>query len=298
MSIQAMSWALAQRIVTSASGRHVLLCLANYAGEDGRNAFPSVARLCDDTGLSERAVRNNLRDLEELGVIKPGNQAIAAAFISRADRRPTVYDIDLSRGAEDAPRSRTGGTSFQNGGHLVPERGAAGAPDPSLKPSIEPEAAATREADDRLFGLLLDAAGQAVDPTRYSFQDLNRPKAWLAAGCDLELDVLPAIGRVCRDKPPMSVKSWGYFDGPVMDAMRQRTKPLPTASPASSEARKPFVQKLYGMNSDGDRSRDQNANSRTDAALLGRASGDGRGQPGISDQRVSGLVQTALRRGA
>lgn len=134
MSVQAISWALAQQVVTASSARHVLLCLANYAGEDGRNAFPSIARLCADTGLSERAVRNNLRELEESGVIRRGNQAVAAAFIDRADRRPTVYDIcmdEAERGAADAARETTGGTSFQNGGHLTTERGAADAPEPS-----------------------------------------------------------------------------------------------------------------------------------------------------------------------
>ncbi len=134
MSVQAISWALGQQRVTAASARHVLLCLANYAGEDGRNAFPSIARLCADTGLSERAVRNNLRDLEEAGVIERGNQAVAAAFIDRADRRPTVYDIridDEERGAGNAAREATGGISFQNGGHLTTERGAGDAPEPS-----------------------------------------------------------------------------------------------------------------------------------------------------------------------
>lgn len=134
MSVQAISWALAQQRVMAASARHVLLCLANYAGEDGRNAFPSIARLCADTGLSERAVRNNLRDLEEAGVIERGNQAVAAAFIDRADRRPTVYDIVMDedeRGAGNAAREATGGTSFQNGGHLTTERGASPAPEPS-----------------------------------------------------------------------------------------------------------------------------------------------------------------------
>src|SRR5690606_27443181 len=93
MSVQAISWALGQQIVTASSARHVLLCLANYAGEDGRNAFPSIARLCADTGLSERAVRDNLRRLEDAGVIERGNQAIAAAHTDRADRRPTAHEL-------------------------------------------------------------------------------------------------------------------------------------------------------------------------------------------------------------
>lgn len=91
-----MSWALHQRRVKSPGARHVLGCLANYADANGRNAFPSIARLTADTGLDERNVRRHLRALEALGVIRAGNQLIAAAHITRADRRPTVYDILMS----------------------------------------------------------------------------------------------------------------------------------------------------------------------------------------------------------
>lgn len=97
MSIQSMTWALEQQVVTDATTRHVLLCLANYADKDGRGSFPSASSLSEDTGLSERTVRYKLDALEKLGVIRRGNQAIAAAYIDRPDRRPVVYDIVMSR---------------------------------------------------------------------------------------------------------------------------------------------------------------------------------------------------------
>ena len=42
-----MSWALAlpKQTLENPSARHVLLCLANYAGSDGRGAFPSANTL-------------------------------------------------------------------------------------------------------------------------------------------------------------------------------------------------------------------------------------------------------------
>ena len=40
----------------------VLLALARRAGDEGR-AWPSIARLCLDTGMSDRAVRYALKDL-------------------------------------------------------------------------------------------------------------------------------------------------------------------------------------------------------------------------------------------
>lgn len=162
MSVQAIAWALSQQIVRQPAARHVLLCLANYAGEDGRNAFPSVARLVAETGLSERAVRSNLRELEDMGVLKRGNQAIAAAYIDRADRRPVVYDIVMERGAGDAAREGTGCTEEANGVQQKQERGAAAAPDPSYKPSIEPsEDSSSEEIEEALsdYQLIAEQVG-------------------------------------------------------------------------------------------------------------------------------------------
>lgn len=145
MSVQAMSWALSQQVVTAAPARHVLLCLANYADQDGKAAFPSATTLAKDTGLSERTVRYKLDELEKAGVIVRGNQKIAAAYIDRGDRRPICYDIVMERGAGDAGREErgaahdtTGCSSDANGVQLMQERGAGDAPNPSFKPSSNP----------------------------------------------------------------------------------------------------------------------------------------------------------------
>ncbi|AZC88394.1 Primosomal protein I [Pseudomonas chlororaphis subsp. piscium] len=135
MSVQAMSWALSQQVVTEAHSRHVLLCLANYADQSGRAAFPSVSSLALDTGLSPRTVQYRLRDLETMGLITRGNQAIAAAYITQRDRVPVCYDLDLSRGAQrapGAPQDVTGCTPEQSGVHATTERGAQRAPNPSI----------------------------------------------------------------------------------------------------------------------------------------------------------------------
>ncbi|SEI42029.1 helix-turn-helix domain-containing protein [Paraburkholderia diazotrophica] len=149
MSIQAMVWAMDQEIVASPTARHVLLVLANYADVNGKAAFPSADTLVRQTGLSERAVRNKLAEMEELGVITRGNQAVVQAYIDRGDRRPISYDLAMpqeeKRGASGAPRKQrgargsvTGCTSFQDGVHVVPERGAPRAPNTSFNPSINP----------------------------------------------------------------------------------------------------------------------------------------------------------------
>ena len=155
MRVDAMSWAMNQDIVKDAGARFVLVGLANHADKHGCHAFPAIATLSAYTGLSARSVTRKLNDLLELGVIKLGNQAIAAAHISRADRRPTVYDIvmftaDKKRDDTVSPREERGDTCAatgcqpdSNGVTSVQQRGDTVSPEPSLnrsyEPSIEPE---------------------------------------------------------------------------------------------------------------------------------------------------------------
>lgn len=150
-----MSWALAlpKASLENPAARHVLLCLANYAGSDGRGAFPSALTLSEDTGLSERTIRLKLDELEKAGFILEGNQAIAAAYIDRRDRRPVVYDLQLKRGANAAPRKergaddRTGCISQQNGVQENAERGAAAAPNTPLNHQGTEQQQLQRELD-------------------------------------------------------------------------------------------------------------------------------------------------------
>ena len=167
MSVQAMSWALSLPVQTlkDSSARHVLLCLANYAGSNGAGAFPSASTLAQDTGLSERTVRYKLDDLEKFGLIQKGNQAIAAVHIDRHDRRPVVYDLQILRGANPAPREKrgaddaTGCNSQQNGVQPGTERGAAAAPNPSLNHQ------GTEEQQQReISALIAEQDRQALEP--------------------------------------------------------------------------------------------------------------------------------------
>ena len=130
-----MSWALSLPVQTlkDSSARHVLLCLANYAGSNGTGAFPSASTLAQDTGLSERTVRYKLDDLEKSGLIQKGNQAIAAVHIDRHDRRPVVYDLQISRGANPAPRTKRGAAVAHN-----PPLNHQGWPGAALHLQLEP----------------------------------------------------------------------------------------------------------------------------------------------------------------
>lgn len=174
-----MSWAMQMPKSTlgDASARHVLLCLANYAGQDGRGAFPSAEQLAEDTGLSERTVRYKLDLLEEMGLITRGNQAIAAAYIGRKDRITNVYDLQLKRGAVAAPGEGTGCSSQQNGVQTMTERGAAVAPNTSLNQEQNREQGREGAAS---------ASGEAGsnDPKTKPAKPTSRPKS-LAKGISL-----------------------------------------------------------------------------------------------------------------
>jgi predicted transcriptional regulator len=127
------------------SARHVLLVLANYAGSEGKGAFPSASKLSAETGLSERTVRYKLDLLREAGWISRGNQAIAAVHIDQHDRRPVVYDLALDRGANTAPRSERGANDAsgckqqQSGVQNSTDRGAESAPNTAINHQVTEE---------------------------------------------------------------------------------------------------------------------------------------------------------------
>ncbi|HEX7113745.1 MAG TPA: helix-turn-helix domain-containing protein [Steroidobacter sp.] len=68
MSIQAISWALKQRIAKS-SEKFVLVVLCNYADEQGI-CYPSITALCADTGQNRKTVIANLKSLTASGRIR------------------------------------------------------------------------------------------------------------------------------------------------------------------------------------------------------------------------------------
>ena len=68
MSIQAVAWAIRQR-VGSPTGKVLLMCLANYADENGE-CWPSQTTISNEAELGERATRDWLKTLEESGFIE------------------------------------------------------------------------------------------------------------------------------------------------------------------------------------------------------------------------------------
>lgn len=97
MSVEATAAVWAMRGLTGTQ-KLVAVRLADHASPDGRDAFPSVGRLCADTGLSERTVQGALAKLVELGVLKESSRSGP-----RGTRRFTVC-IDWTPAAGAPPQ--------------------------------------------------------------------------------------------------------------------------------------------------------------------------------------------------
>lgn len=102
--------------------RLIMLALADHADDAGR-CYPSIDRLANRTGLSERAVRNNIRTLESQGFLRTEKGAGPHGcnlFFVNPSPAPDA-------GGQEVPPA--GGSP--QGGQQVPQRGAGGAPEPS-----------------------------------------------------------------------------------------------------------------------------------------------------------------------
>jgi DNA-binding IclR family transcriptional regulator len=101
MSLPVVVWVF-EHSEEKLGNRLVLLTLAEFAHDDGSEAYPSVATIGKRARLSERQVRYCLRSLEESGaIVKDG----------KSDLRTTKYCVQMGaisaggkycRGAESA----------------------------------------------------------------------------------------------------------------------------------------------------------------------------------------------------
>jgi hypothetical protein len=73
----------------------VLLKLANVAAQDGSRAWRNMHEVAVELGVSYRSVQRAVKDLEYSRLILRGDQSHVAYI--RADRRPTVYDLNLPK---------------------------------------------------------------------------------------------------------------------------------------------------------------------------------------------------------
>jgi hypothetical protein len=94
MSWQAADWmdSLPYDVMKPLAAR-VLLKLANVAAQDGTRAYRGTWEMADELGVDRRSIQRAYRELERAQLIQVGDQRAVAHI--RADRRPTVYDLNF-----------------------------------------------------------------------------------------------------------------------------------------------------------------------------------------------------------
>jgi hypothetical protein len=149
MSVHVSSWVLRHSEESVPGRRLVLLVLADKAGDDGRNAYPSVATIARESRLSERGVRYALRELEASGRIR--------ALGIHPQLRTTEYEVVMEE-------QSAGGNPEPPRGQSDAEKVSQIAPEPSKEPST------TRQRKER-------ARAQADEPPSDFPEDLRADAA-------------------------------------------------------------------------------------------------------------------------
>jgi hypothetical protein len=118
MSGKVVGWAFEQKTRTP-TAKLILVKLADNANEDGY-CWPSVSLIVKHTGLSERAVRENLRHLEADGLIRVDER------MTKRGQASNAYQLAIEGNAYVAPYAPAAGDGVQQ----VQRPPAMGAPIP------------------------------------------------------------------------------------------------------------------------------------------------------------------------
>ena len=125
------------------------------------------------------------------------------------------------------------------------------APDTETETEVTtPNASAARQDLSNLMSRLCSAAGKAIaNPAgAANLLALSDPLNWVESGCDLDLDIIPAISARSAGRPPGGIRSWSYFTKAVFQARdtRLRPAPEPTNEPARNRQDRPATGRRNG----------------------------------------------------
>jgi hypothetical protein len=146
MSHEAQTWAL--KITTGSPTRKaVLMYLANRANTEDGASWPSQGRVAKETEFGERTVRDALKDLEEMGIIRRiTRQGTSDMIYLNMNWRPAgaagVQDTELPKGpAGDAAAADSAAGNAGDDRQELPEgaAGDAGEPRQELPPNLQEE---------------------------------------------------------------------------------------------------------------------------------------------------------------
>ena len=102
MSLEASTWVRKHAPTKNPTEQVILMMLADRANDDGTGAWPYYARLAEESRCSLPTVKRVIRELEDRGLIKRGDQSKVAGFPN--DRKPVVWDLNMSLDRQKSTR--------------------------------------------------------------------------------------------------------------------------------------------------------------------------------------------------
>ena len=130
MSIELVAKAKKTRLHGDSTAKLLLIVLADYANDEGM-AWPSVKTMAEETEKSERSIQLLLRKLEQMRLIRKGDQKLVAKYTK--GRRPVVYKLFPTAKKGETPMDAT----VERGEtHCTPETGCTGAT--HFTPQVQP----------------------------------------------------------------------------------------------------------------------------------------------------------------
>jgi hypothetical protein len=234
----------------------------HHGNRDACNIFVGQATVGNIISKSEQAVRRATKSLEGAGWMDaPRKQhrkaairhasipphamhAIVAEVVNRQISAGQPIVIPASLVTQDVDRSKTTdrsnltGLALSKTTGLNDETGQIRQLRPVKndhitiedKPYATPTCTRTREGIDQIRKRLLEAGGGAINEAYGGFLVLSDPIRWIDSGCDLEMDIVPAIQKAVAAKRGGKIVCWGYFTDAVQEARDRRLAPLAGAS--------------------------------------------------------------------
>ena len=219
MSFQAMAWAVKQK-VGNATGKAILLMLANYADERGE-CFPSQEKLAEECECSIATVARWVKHFEDSGVLSRQKQYGEGGY-RRADRLKLLTDLPVTKlPSTELPNSASKLTRHSDGAEPIKE--------PINPSSLRSEGKRTPRSE-LLAVLDADRADAVIEHRQRIRKPLTAHAAKLLAGkfarCPNPNEAADA----------MIANGWQGFEPEWMDRQQSRGSPPPRASTSSALA--------------------------------------------------------------
>jgi len=151
MSLQGFLWVQEQAPTQSSTELAVLYAMANYVDPAGHGCYASQSSLAERARCDVRTLRRHLKELENRGVIRRGDQQMVSHFPAR--HRPIVWDLNLTLTSGKARSDNmTGRESDRTSDTIRPDIGGTSdgtrvSDNPSLLPTVEEPSLNTTDAN-------------------------------------------------------------------------------------------------------------------------------------------------------